>query len=772
MRASRAKKAQKAAKKPPSAPARVELALALGASRVGLTLGRPVELGPVVVEEIDVALPGLGFPLDVSGGVAKFRHRRGELRRVRLGATWKALTEWSTVKLRDVVHAGTPRVRLSRGRADADGPPSRITVEIAEGPRHPAKSQVHSSLWKVPSVLVFEVTVASHDGDVRLAVTEARGSGLTAPATRLALSAMRALTHGCLAAEGSVFRAADVAAAIAASLFPEAGARAPRARRMGSAELVIDADGILLSFAEGRGFVGGASAVRAAEGARLSREVDEAATGDDRLGARAALLDALTVAPHHPELARRLVELDALADHAEAALATLRECEKAAPLRMGDVPARLLDRAGDRAGAFARAVRDADREPSAILRATLRELAARLAGDPWTALREIDEATQDAGSYGFAHRAALGHAITVGRLDEARAHAGMLEALAETHEEKSACLREIGEVYVALGQPMQGIEPLERAIRYTPDDPGALAGLGLALVRVGKASRGAMLLERAAALSTTAEERAQATLALARCLADPLGDLPAAAARAREVEAGTAASAEARLLEGRVRALASDLEGARIAFARLREEVRTTDHVPLLVAAACLERDRIGDRTGALRSVRRGLALSPLEPVLLDLERTLAPRPETAEPTKGALDTALLVDDIAPPDVIEAPGRHAASAAAPQPSLEGLDEAELSERVEVLTALLRADPTRDDVVDELVSALTLLGRGLELLALLSARLEDAPPERREALAVHQRAVLLRLETDARDAGRNEEASLYAMSREALDHASL
>ncbi len=533
---------------------------------------------------------------------------------------------------------------------------------------------------------------------------------------------------------------------------------------MGSAELVLDAEGILLTFSEGRGFVGGSCAVRAAEGARLSREVDEATVGADGIGPRAALLDALAAAPRHPELARRLVEIDALADHAEAALTTLREAEKATPLRMGDLPSRLLERAGDRAGAFARAVRDADREPSAILRATLRELAARLAGDPWTALRELDEATQDAQAYGFAHRAALGQAITLGRLDEARAHAGMLEALAETHEEKSACLREIGELYVALGQPTQGIEPLERAIRYTPDDPGSLAGLGLALVRVGKASRGAVLLERAAALATSSEDRARATLALARCLEDPLGDLPAAAARARAVEAGTTATAEARLLEGRVRALASDLEGARLAFAGLREEARAEGHVPLLVAAASIERDRLGDRNGALRSVRRGLALAPLDPALLDLERSLAPRPELpkSEPTLDEAGTSPLVE-LAEAHVADTPS----NAMGGSPSFEGFDEAELSERVEVLTALLRADPTRDEVVDELVEALTLLGRGLELLALLSARLEDAPPERREALAVHQRAVLTRLEADAREAGRNEEASLYAMSREAL-----
>jgi hypothetical protein len=91
----------------------------------------------------------------------------------------------------------------------------------------------------------------------------------------------------------------------------------------------------------------------------------------------------------------------------------------------------------------------------------------------------------------------------------------------------------------------------------------------------------------------------------------------------------------------------------------------------------------------------------------------------------------------------------------------------LEARIEGLTEKLRADPTRDEVVDELVDVLSRLGRGLELLALLSARLEDAPPERRATLVVHQRVVLEKLESEAKAAGRLEEASLFAMSRDAL-----
>ena len=61
-----------------------------------------------------------------------------------------------------------------------------------------------------------------------------------------------------------------------------------------------------------------------------------------------------------------------------------------------------------------------------------------------------------------------------------------------------------------------------------------------------------------------------------------------------------------------------------------------------------------------------------------------------------------------------------------------------------------------------------LGRGLELLALLSARLEEAGPERREQLLPPQRAVLERLEREALAAGRTSEASLFRDARQLLD----
>ncbi len=96
----------------------------------------------------------------------------------------------------------------------------------------------------------------------------------------------------------------------------------------------------------------------------------------------------------------------------------------------------------------------------------------------------------------------------------------------------------------------------------------------------------------------------------------------------------------------------------------------------------------------------------------------------------------------------------------------GADDAEAELRVEALTRTLQGDPNNDAVVDELTTLLTRLGRSMDLLALLSARLEDAPPERREALLPKHREVLATLEREAREAGREAEADLFKMAREA------
>ena len=58
---------------------RVPLRLAVSRGALGLETYAPLELGPLSVERLDLALPNLKFPVDLSGGVKLFRHRRGRL---------------------------------------------------------------------------------------------------------------------------------------------------------------------------------------------------------------------------------------------------------------------------------------------------------------------------------------------------------------------------------------------------------------------------------------------------------------------------------------------------------------------------------------------------------------------------------------------------------------------------------------------------------------------------------------------------------------------
>jgi hypothetical protein len=63
---------------------------------------------------------------------------------------------------------------------------------------------------------------------------------------------------------------------------------------------------------------------------------------------------------------------------------------------------------------------------------------------------------------------------------------------------------------------------------------------------------------------------------------------------------------------------------------------------------------------------------------------------------------------------------------------------------------------------ELAGALERLGRDMDLLALLSARLDEGSAEERADVAPLRRAVLRRLATAAHAAGRTSEAELYEM----------
>jgi cellulose synthase operon protein C len=62
----------------------IPLRLAVTKGGLGIELEHPLPLGALQVEQLSISLVGLSFPVDLSGGVARFRHRRGALEHLSL----------------------------------------------------------------------------------------------------------------------------------------------------------------------------------------------------------------------------------------------------------------------------------------------------------------------------------------------------------------------------------------------------------------------------------------------------------------------------------------------------------------------------------------------------------------------------------------------------------------------------------------------------------------------------------------------------------------
>ena len=105
--------------------AEVQLRLAIGPAGLGLELAEAARIGCARVTVLTTALPNVRFPVDVSGGVARFRHRQGELRLVEIEIAAPALERWAAPRLRGLVGSRTPEVWV-RVR------PGAATVCVAE----------------------------------------------------------------------------------------------------------------------------------------------------------------------------------------------------------------------------------------------------------------------------------------------------------------------------------------------------------------------------------------------------------------------------------------------------------------------------------------------------------------------------------------------------------------------------------------------------------------------------------------------------------------
>ena len=738
---------------PPTPPDdRPSLRLAVSRGTLGIELTSPFALGPLRVAELSLSLPGIRFPVDLSGGVTRFRHRRGALSHVAVEAPAHALASWVAPLLRGIFTESSPEVTIA-----------------------PFDEGVIVGLSVRGAAHAFDLIIAPIDGDLHLIPERARGLGLRAPPHALAL---RALVAAC-GSRGSISRGAVILAGAAAQigrhLMPAAGARAPSATgvRWSAPALSAPGEGPLRLRLEAGADAAppalGDRALRALELLDIAGDADDAASAGDLDRARRLYLAALERAPRHPEVSQRLAWIDAIiGDRADAALSTLVDATPAA--FAGVLGGELLAAVGDHDGALVAFTRAAETEPLSALAALSWLEVARLAGALDVRLGALDHAVARAPALDTARWARLEARLDVADVRGARADAEHLEAAARGPEARHAVWRRVAVAFLARGHVAEASALFERALRYAPDDPEAVLGLARSLRAAGKGRRALDLLARAIALAERAGQTAHdATIELARALAEIVGDRPAAIARVRAIPAGLAESAAARFFEGRWRADLGDLAGAAIAFGRLRDAVELTAPVDpdaisaLLAEAAEIEERERRDLHAAQLDLGLALRLRPHDRrIAASFRRVAAEVIAAATPLapRAPAPPPPLPSPLPSPPASEPPPP--ASEPAPPASEPAPDSAADAQRVDRLTERLRGDPDDHATAMELSRLLARLGRDLDLLALLSARMEEGDDEVRGEVAPLRREVLLRLAAAARAEGRSSEAELYEM----------
>lgn len=725
-----------------------------------MELYEPVTLGPVQVSTLAFTLPGLAFPVDLSGGVRAFRHRRGDLEYVEIRASLHELGEW----LR-----GAARNPL--------GPLLRpVTVWTSPG-------GLGMGLVTEQGALAFELLWVPEGQDARFVVANPRGIGLGDLPLSVAVRFLSAAFGEYASWAGRVMSVQRVASRISRTVLPAVGSRAAAADRVRFGDL--EREGDFLRARLDSVFVGptlGEEAGRALELALLVREADEALVRGEPELSRAAYLNALENAPRHPEIVRTVAEIDTrVGERAEAALGMIVESMPAS--RMGMVGAELLARVGDREGARTALAEAAREESFAPLASLILVRQAELEAELRSRLLVLDMAVARSPALAAPRWARLDARLLCSDVDGALSDAEHLEASSSGAPAKHRVIRGAAERFLKAGLVRESGRLFERALRYVPDDALATAGLARSLIAVGRGARAFSLLQRAVELGTRGgHPDPDALVELAGLLAREFRDLPQAISRIREVPSASPRAVEARGLEAGWCAALGDLAGASLAYARLREQVSLqVEFEPgwarWLRQAGKFEREVQQDLVAAEQHLRWALRVNPrdraIEREYREVAAAVAARVRQARAVRQdeASKRSPSGPDSAPAEARDTDFRGSPSAGgsagrpAPVPPLARDDGGEPDQESDELLAAdlearVRANPGDLSLVLELVTILERLGRDRELFALLSAQLEDAEDEARPVLAERTRATVERLIDSARTAGHDEEAAIF------------
>lgn len=572
------------------------LRLTVSRGRLGFELYQPVALGPILVTRLGVSLPGLQFPVDLSGGVRVFRHRRGSLEYAELTFPLVDVGKWLERRLREALGGLTRPLSV-----------------------WPLEQGIGIGIVGARGALAFDLLWAPVEEDARLVVAHARGAGLDGPALSVALQSIDTALGKLGSRSGRVMTVPRLGRTIVRFVLPAVGARAAVASRVICSALESDPDTARLRVDTALATSAlSEDAIRAVELADIVRLADDALCRGDLETARSEYVAALERAPRHPEISALIAEIDLRhGGRAEAALALLSEARN--PEEAGAVGALLLSRIGATDSAAEALRRSARAEVFAPLTATLWQALSELETEMPAREAALDAAVASCPGLASVRWARFEARVRAGRTDAATADAEHLEASATGSVARHEVLRRAAARFLDFGYQVEAGRLFERALRYVPDDPAACAGLGRALLEVGKVDRAVPLLERAIVLGDArGEPEDGALIELGRALAKK-GNLPEAIARVRRVRAPSRWVVESRSLEGQWRAEIGDLTGASLAFARMREAVELATGVEVdaqgwaarLQTAADFELESKDDAPAAERHLSVALRLLP-----------------------------------------------------------------------------------------------------------------------------------------------------------------
>ena len=246
-----------------AATAPLALRLAIGRDGIGLELAEPAELGCLRVVELSTTLPGMRFPVDVSGGVTRFRHRRGELQILRVEVAARDVERWMAPRLRGLVGTRHAR-RVDRGRTSkVDGLRGLRSSRSRRAPRRRTPRDA--------PILAFDVHALAEGEDIVLVVDERSRGRASRAATAMALACVDAVLGAGRGARRRRLHAAAAGGGLARALLPGAGARVPSTEGVRWAALGADGGTWVLHASRG------ADAAAPTEDALRARESRDAA---------------------------------------------------------------------------------------------------------------------------------------------------------------------------------------------------------------------------------------------------------------------------------------------------------------------------------------------------------------------------------------------------------------------------------------------------------------------------------------------------------------